>query len=121
MRALFACAVIWPNDELPNAALAGAAHCTRLVRFSTSSRSESDVVPPVCTFFATDRSTLLRIGDMMPGRMRGPLPNVFAADVENAAGFRNKLLVVLVRMRSVISPGTRNGWPGTMFGRAMPP
>src|SRR5262249_20874756 len=56
-----------------------------------------------------------------PGRIRGALPNVLAADVENAAGFRYKLSLVFARMRSVRSPGTRNGWPETTFGRAVPP
>ena len=38
IRMLFAWFVIWPNDELPNAELAGAAHCTMLNMFSTSMR-----------------------------------------------------------------------------------
>ena len=51
-------------------------------------RSDTDVDAPVRTFLATDRSTLFRRGERTPGRMRGALPNVFAADVENAALFR---------------------------------
>ena len=56
--------------------------------FSTSKRIEADVPPPVRTFLPTPRSTLLRHGDMTPGRMRGALPNVLVGAVENAALFR---------------------------------
>ena len=43
MRMLFAWLVIWPNDELPNAELAGAAHCTMLNMLSTSRRTDAAV------------------------------------------------------------------------------
>src|SRR6476469_6537318 len=115
MRMLFAWFVIWPNDELPNATLAGAAHCTWLNRFSTSRRSESDVGPPVCTFLLTERSTLLRHGERTPGSVRGALPNWLSAVAVNAALFRYRLSLVLSRMRSVISPGTRKSCPLTRF------
>src|SRR6476469_1177935 len=123
MRMLFAWFVIWPNDELPNAAppVLRPAHCTWLNRFSTSMRIERFVGPPVRRFLLTDRSTLLRHGERMPGSVRGALPNWFSAVAWNAALFRYRLSFVLVRMRSVMSPGTRKSWPGTRFGRSVPP
>ena len=60
---LFAWFVICPNDELLNAELAGAAHCTRLNMFNTSIRAFSVVPLPVWNAFATDRSMLLRHGE----------------------------------------------------------
>src|SRR3954465_15175790 len=116
MRMLFAWFVIWPNDELPNAVLAGAAHCTWLNRFSTSMRIDRFVGPPVRRFLLTDRSTLLRHGDRMPGSGAGALPNWSSAVHLNEALFRYRLSFVLARMRSVMSPGTRKSWPGTRFG-----
>ena len=82
---LFAWLLIWPNAELPNAELAGAAHWTMLNMFSTSRRMVVDVWPPVRTFLPTDRSTLLRHGEQTPGSVRGALPKVLVAEVENAA------------------------------------
>ena len=89
--------------------------------FKTSIRTENDVEAPVRMFLDTDRSTLLRRGERMPGRIRGEFPKVFAADVENAALFRYRLSLVLARIRSVTSPSTRKGCPGTTLGRAVPP
>src|SRR5678816_2762713 len=107
MRMLFAWFVIWPNDELPNAALAGAAHCTWLNRFSTSMRMDRFVGPPVRRFLLTDRSTLLRHGERAPGSVRGALPNWFSGVAENAALLRYRLSLVFARMRSVMSPAAR--------------
>jgi len=63
IRMLLACVLIWPNDEFPNAELAGAAHWTMLKIFSTSSRTDAEVLPPVRIDLLTPRSTLLRQGD----------------------------------------------------------
>ena len=81
---LFAWLLIWPNAELPNTELAGAAHWTMLNMLSTSSRMFRLVWPPVFTVLATDRSKLSRQGDSTPGSARGALPKVFSAEVENA-------------------------------------
>src|SRR5215207_4758241 len=107
MRMLFAWFVIWPNDELPNAVLCGAAHCTWLNRFSTSRRNDALVWPPVRRFLLSDRSTLLRHGENAPSRTRGALPNRFSGVAENAALFKYRLSLVFARIRSVMSPATR--------------
>src|SRR5262245_11422087 len=111
---LFAWFVIWANEELPNARLAGAAHCTWLNTFSTSMRTDTVEEPPVLMVLPTDRSTLLRFGDRTPGSVRGALPKALPLvdDVENAFLFRSTLSVVPVdvvelRIRSVMSPDTR--------------
>ena len=60
---LFAWLVICPNDELLNAALAGAAHCTMFNMFNTSALMLRFVWPPVRNRFCTDKSTLFRHGE----------------------------------------------------------
>src|SRR6476660_4826555 len=117
---LFACVVIWPNEELPNEELAGAAHCTMLNRFSTSMRTTAEVRSLVLICLLTPRSTSFRQGDSTPGSIRGALPNWLAAAVANAALFRYRLSVTFALIRSVTSPDTRNGCPATMFGRGVP-
>ena len=62
-RMLFAWLVICPKDELPNAELAGEAHCTMFSMFSTSILAFSVVPLPVWNAFDTDRSTLFRHGE----------------------------------------------------------
>src|SRR5581483_4247123 len=120
MRMLLAWFVIWPKAELPNAVLAGAAHCTSLNRFSTSIRIDAACWPDVWNCLLTEMSTLFRIGDSTPGSVRGALPNWFAATAENAAGFRYTLSFVFDVMRSVMSPDVRKSAPVT-FGRGLPP
>ena len=82
---LFAWLLIWPNAELPNTELAGAAHWTMLNMFSTSRRMFSVGLAAGLHVLATDRSKLSRHGDSTPGSARGALPKVFSAEVENAA------------------------------------
>src|SRR5215470_19827593 len=114
---LFAWLLIWPNVLLPNCELAIAAHCTILNRFSTSMFSDADVPAPVRTFLRIPRSTLFRHGEYTPGRMRGVSANRLTGVVANAFLFRYRLSSTLAVIRSVMSPGTRKSWPGTIVGR----
>src|SRR4029450_8577226 len=118
---LFAWLRIGRNAALPNAALAGAAHCTVSNTFSTSIRAEAIVVPPVMTRLLIDRSTLFRQGDNTPGSARGEFPNWLAGAAANAPLLKYRLSSTFALIRLVMSPSTRRPAPGTMFGRCVPP
>src|SRR5437763_4683967 len=98
---LFAWLRICPNDALPKAVLAGAAHWTVSNRFSTSIRACAYVPPPVLTRLLTDRSTLFRHGESTPGSMRGALPNWLEGVAENAFLLMDGWSATVGLMRSV--------------------
>src|SRR3954468_7124378 len=118
---LFACSRSWPNDALPNALLAGAAHCTMLRGLSSSTRTDNDERPGRFTFFAADMLNDVRNGDRTPGSVRGALPNWFRPTAWNADRLKYWLSVGLAEMRPVMSPSARSGCPSTRFGLSVPP
>src|SRR3954464_5211972 len=102
---LLACVRTWPNEALPKALLASAAHCTVLKGFSSSIRIVAAVRPGRSTPFDADMLNEVRKGDSPPGSVRGAFPKRLVGVAEKAPRLKYWLSVVFSLMRPVTSAG----------------